>query len=158
MRWRPVREAIMLDIYRANLLPIILPMLARPVSAGFPSPADDFIEDEIDLSRILVSNRPATFFVRVRGDSMIEAQMFDGDIAVVDRSLIPQGGDVVVVDVDGERSFKVWRADPDGPRLAFANASYPLFDMSSDAVVEVWGVVSGAVSPGRRAGVRRTVS
>lgn len=148
----------MLDIFRVNLRPIILPMLASPVSAGFPSPADDFIEDEIDLSRLLVSNRPATFFVRVRGDSMIGAQMFDGDIAIVDRSLIPQGGDVVVVDVDGERSFKVWRADPDGPRLAFANPGYPTFEHSSDAVVEVWGVVSGVVSPGRRAGVRSQVS
>lgn len=145
----------MLDVYRATLLPIILPMLAKPVSAGFPSPADDFIEDEIDLSRLLISNRPATFFVRVRGDSMIEAQMFDGDLAVVDRSLRPQGGDVVVVDVDGERSFKVWRADPDGPRLAFANPAYPPFDHAADAVIEVWGVVSGAVSLGRRAGIHR---
>lgn len=148
----------MLDIYRANLLPIICPMLLGPVSAGFPSPADDFVEDEIDLSRLLISNRPATFFVGVRGDSMIGAQMFDGDIAVVDRSLMPQGGDVVVVDVDGERSFKVWRSDPDGPKLAFANPTYPPFDLAHDAVVEVWGVVTGAVSPGRRAGVRRSVS
>ena len=148
----------MLDTYRASLMPIILPMLASPISAGFPSPADDFIEDEIDLSRLLISNRPATFLVRVRGDSMVGAQMFDGDIAIVDRSLVPHGGDVVVVDVDGERSFKVWRADPDGPRLTFANPAYPAFELASDAVVEVWGVVSGAVSPSRRAGVRRAVS
>lgn len=148
----------MLDIFNVNLRPLILPMLASPVPAGFPSPADDFIEDEIDLSRLLVSNRAATFFVRIRGDSMIGAQMFDGDIAVVDRSLIPQGGDVVVVDVDGLRSFKVWRADPDGRSLAFANPAYPMFELATDAVVEVWGVVSGVVSPGRRAGVRRQVS
>src|ERR1700712_525672 len=148
----------MLDIFRINFRPIILPMLASPVSAGFPSPADDFIEDEIDLSRLLISNRPATFFVRVRGDSMVGAQMFDADIAIVDRSLIPQGGDVVVVDVEGERSFKVWRTDPDGPRLAFANPAYPTFELATDAVVEVWGVVCGIVSPGRRAGVRRQVS
>ena len=148
----------MLDIHRAKLMPIILPMLVSPVSAGFPSPADDFIEDEIDLSRLLISNRPATFLVLVRGDSMIGAQLFDGDIAIVDRSLVPHGGDVVVVDVDGERSFKIWREDPDGPRLSFANTAYPPFEVAPDAVIEIWGVVSGAVSPGRRAGVRRAVS
>ena len=115
----------MLDIHRVKLLPIIQPMLARPVSAGFPSPADDFIEDEIDLGRLLISNKAATFLVRVRGDSVVEAQLFDGDIAIVDRSFMPQGGDVVVVDVDGDRSFKIWRADPDGPRLALLNRLFP---------------------------------
>lgn len=71
---------------------------------------------------------------------------------------MPQGGDVVVVDVDGDRSFKVWRADPDGPKLAFANAAYPAFEYAADATIEVWGVVTSAISLGRRAGVRRSVS
>lgn len=145
----------MLNTHKANLLPIILPLLARPVSAGFPSPADDFIEDEIDLSRILISNRSATFLVRVRGDSMIDAQMFDGDFAIVDRSLMPAPGDVVVVDINGERSFKVWRRNATGPCLAFANPAYPPFEVAADADIEIWGVVSGSVSPGRRAGLRR---
>lgn len=145
----------MLDIFQANLIPIILPLLARPVSAGFPSPADDFIEDEIDLSRLLISNRPATFLVRVKGDSMIGAQIFDGDFAIVDRSLVPLPGDVVMVDIDGERSFKVWRRSPTGPCFAFANPAYPRFEMAANAEVQIWGVVSGSISPGRRAGVRR---
>lgn len=125
---------------------------------GLPSPADDFIEDEIDLGRLLISNKPATFFVQVRGDSMVEAQMFDGDLAVVDRSLLPQGRDVVVVDVEGERSFRVWRSNTHGPRLSFANAAYPAFEVAAAAVIEVWGVVASAVSPGRRAGLRRSVA
>ena len=131
--------------------PLAIPLLKRPVLAGFPSPADDFIEEEIDLQRLLIHNRPATFLVRVSGDSMIGARLFDGDLAIVDRSLVPQNGDVVVVDVDGERSFKVWRRQGHRVLLAFANPRYPTFDLPSAALVEVWGVVSGSINPRRRA-------
>ena len=132
-------------------LPVPVPLLARPVRAGFPSPADDFVEDEIDLQRLLIANRPATFLVRVAGDSMLLARLHDGDLAVVDRSLTPRNGDIVVVDVDGERSFKVWKRI--GPRvlLSFANPRFPEFLLAPDAVVEVWGVVSGSINPKRRA-------
>ncbi|KQT80160.1 translesion error-prone DNA polymerase V autoproteolytic subunit [Methylobacterium sp. Leaf466] len=132
-------------------VPIPLPLLAKAVRAGFPSPADDFVEEEIDLQRLLIVNRPATFLVRVAGDSMILARLFDGDFAVVDRSLTPANGDVVVVDIDGDRSFKVWSRQ--GPRVAlsFANPRYPEFRLSPDALVEVWGVVSSSISPRRRA-------
>lgn len=131
--------------------PIPLPVLRGPVSAGFPSPADDYVEDEIDLQRLLIANRPATFLVRVAGDSMIGARLFDGDLAVVDRSLSPQNGDVVVVDVDGERSFKVWARRAGRVTLSFANPRYPEFVLPLDAVVDVWGVVSGSINPRRRA-------
>lgn len=131
-------------------LPTPVPILAQAVRAGFPSPADDFIEDEIDLQRLLIANRPATFLVRVAGDSMLLARLHDGDLAVVDRSLTPRNGDIVVVDVDGERSFKVWRRQ--GPRvtLHFANPRFPEFRLAPDAVIEVWGVVSGSINPRRR--------
>lgn len=142
----------MLQTYRAVLAAMPLPMLLRPVSAGFPSPADDFIEDEIDLTRILISNRPATFLVKVRGHSMVDVQLSDGDLAIVDRSIAPRDGDVVVVDVDGERSFKVWRRDDDGSCLHFANASLPPFSVPPDATIEIWGVVTNSIFLGRRAG------
>lgn len=132
-------------------LPVPIPLLRRPVPAGFPSPADDFIEEEIDLQRLLISNRPATFLVRVSGDSMVGARLFDGDLAVVDRSLAPRAGDIVVVDVDGDRSFKVWSGEGRRVRLSFANPRYPEFQLSSEALVEIWGVVSGSVNPRRRA-------
>jgi len=130
--------------------PIPLPLLTRPVRAGFPSPADDFVEEEIDLQRLLIVNRPATFLVRVAGDSMVGARLFDGDLAVVDRSLTPRNGDIVVVDVDGERSFKVWRRQ--GPRITlhFANPRFPEYRLAPDALVKVWGVVSGSVCARRR--------
>lgn len=128
-----------------------LPFLARPVPAGFPSPADDHVEEDIDLQRLLVRNRVATFLVRVSGSSMTDAQLFDGDIAIVDRSVAPAAGDIVVVDVDGDRSFKVWTGRRSAP-LAFANGSLPAYELPAGATVEVWGVVTGSVNPRRRAG------
>ena len=130
--------------------PMPVSLLAKPVRAGFPSPADDFIEEEIDLQRLLIVNRPATFLVRVAGDSMLLAHLHDGDLAIVDRSLTPRTGDIVVVDIDGERSFKVWKRQ--GPRISlhFANPRFPEFQLSPDAVIEVWGVVSGSVCARRR--------
>lgn len=74
-------------------LPTSVPILAKAVKAGFPSPADNFIEDEIELQRLLIANLPATFLVRVAGDSMMLDKLCDGDIAVVDRSLNPQRRD-----------------------------------------------------------------
>lgn len=130
--------------------PVPLPILARAVRAGFPSPADDFAEDDIDLQRLLISNRPATFLIRVAGDSMVGKGLFDGDLAIVDRSLTPRNGDVVVVDVDGERSFKVWSRQAHRVTLAFANLRYPAFQMPAGALVEVWGVVAHSIHPHRR--------
>ena len=131
-------------------LPTPLPLFARAVRAGFPSPADDFIEDEIDLQRLLITNRPATFLFRVAGDSMNGKAIHDGDLAIVDRSLVPQDGDVVVVDIDGERSFKVWTGKGSRVGLAFANPRYPAFVLDPGAHVEVWGVVANVIHQLRR--------
>jgi DNA polymerase V len=120
-------------------------------AAGFPSPADDFVEEEIDLQRLLIRNRPATFLVRVAGNSMTGKQLYDGDLAIVDRSLSPRPGDVVVVDIDGERSFKVWNVRAGRIELSFANPRYPQFKQPQDATLEVWGVVSSSITPRRRA-------
>jgi DNA polymerase V len=140
----------MLSISSIKPTPVFLPMLVKAVPAGFPSPAEDHIEDEIDLHRLLVRNKAATFMVRVQGVSMVEAQLFDGDIAVVDRSVPPAPGDVVVVDVDGDRSFKRWTGQREAP-LAFANRTLPTYQMPQSATVEVWGTVTGSVCARRRA-------
>ena len=145
----------MLQVAYPTGVQVPLPILAKAVKAGFPSPADDFIEQEIDLQRLLIPNRPSTFLVRVAGDSMVLARLFDGDLAVVDRSLEPADGDVVVVDIDGERSFKVWSRRHQRVRLSFANPRFPEFDLPPGAVVEVWGVVSGSINPRRRASAVR---
>ncbi len=131
---------------------VFLPIMRLAVQAGFPSPADDHVENEIDLQALLVRNRPATFLVKVSGDSMVGARLFDGDLAVVDRSLIPRNGDVVVVDIDGERSFKVWSREGGRIKLSFANPRYPTFHVDDDATIEIWGVLSSSISASRRSG------
>ena len=140
----------MLSIHSIYPDPVRLPVLAQAVSAGFPSPADDHIEEEIDLHKLLVRNRAATFLVRVAGNSMLDAHLHDGDIAVIDRSVPPAPGDVVIVDVDGDRSFKVWTGRRNQP-LAFANRALRPFDLPAGAAVEVWGTVTGSVCAKRRA-------
>lgn len=132
-------------------LPTPLPVLRSAVPAGFPSPADDFAEEAIDLQQLLIRNRPATFLIRVDGDSMVEKRLHHGDLAVVDRSLAPRFGDVVVVDIDDERSFKVWEPRAGRVELAFANRTYPPFQVARDASIEVWGVVTASITPSRRA-------
>lgn len=141
-----------MDIAVFSLSPAILPIMRLAVSAGFPSPADDHVEDEIDLQALLIRNRPATFLVKVSGDSMIGARLFDGDLAVVDRSLLPRAGDVVVVDIDGERSFKVWSRENGEVKLSFANPRYPAFHVDGEATISVWGVLSSSISMTRRSG------
>jgi DNA polymerase V len=89
--------------------PIFLPAYLKAVRAGFPSPADDYLDAPIDLSRALIQNAPATFIMTVAGDSAIDVGIFDGSLMTVDRNLVPRDGDAVVVDVNGERSIKVFR-------------------------------------------------
>lgn len=131
-----------------NLIPItlnyntILPMAATRVCAGFPSPADDYLEDPVDLGSLLVPRPAATFMWRVQGASMIDVGINHDDILVVDRSLPPQPGHVVVVVIDGECSVKVLTQLNGRPTLAFANKTMPEFQLSVDAEVTIWGVVT----------------
>lgn len=121
--------------------PLPLNFMGTRICAGFPSPADDFIDDEIDLTRILVANRPATFLWRVSGNSMIETGIHDGDVVVVDRSMNPRHSEVVVASIRGEVSLKLYQNDGT-PCLVFANRDMPAFVISEDDDVTVWGVVT----------------
>lgn len=121
--------------------PAPAPMAGTSVCAGFPSPADDFLEGSIDLAELLTPNRAASFLWRVSGHSMRDAGIHDGDIVVVDRSRRPRHGDAVVAIVDGEVSLKVFRER--GPsRLSFGNAAMPEFVLPESVSVEVWGTVT----------------
>jgi DNA polymerase V len=118
-----------------------LPMVAHGVCAGFPSPADDHLDDPVDLTRLLVQNPPATFLWRVDGSSMRDAGIYDGDLLVVDRALTPRDGDVVVATVDGERTLKRLSLRDGKPQLSLENSDMPDYELSEVAEVEVWGVV-----------------
>ncbi|MGA0534352.1 MULTISPECIES: LexA family protein [Hansschlegelia] len=120
---------------------LLVPMFAHAICAGFPSPADDFLEDAVDVARLLITNAPATFLWRVDGASMTGVGIFDRDILVVDRSLEPRDGDVVVAIVDGERSLKRLTLGA-RPNLAFANSRMPVYELPDLVDVEIWGVVT----------------
>ncbi|WP_122523249.1 LexA family protein [Pannonibacter phragmitetus] len=120
---------------------ITVPMYSHGLCAGFPSPADDYLDEAIDLTKLLVRNPPATFLHRVDGNSMRDAGIYHGDVLVVDRSLKPIDGDVVVAIVLGELSLKRLRLDGGRPRLHFENCDMPQFELPEIAEVEIWGVV-----------------
>lgn len=120
------------------------PLAGSRAHAGFPSPADDFLEKRLDLNEYLVCNPAATFFVRVAGSSMRGAGIHDGDILVVDRSLGAAPGHVVVAVVNGEMVVK--RLSRRGGRMALVSESpeYPPIGME-DGEVSVWGVVTSVI-------------
>ncbi len=104
--------------------PTILPYFDGSVPAGFPSPAEDYVETPLDLTALLIENAPATFLMRVDGDSMKDGGIFDGDLLVVDRALKPISGRVVVVAVDGEYTVKRLRRAGGAVWLNPANPAY----------------------------------
>jgi DNA polymerase V len=129
--------------------PLKLPLMSSSAPAGFPSPADDFIEKRLDLTAHLVRNPDATFYVRAKGDSMTEAGIVDGAILVVDRSIEATDGRVVVAVVDGNLAVK--RFCRKGRRVWLESAPrepvrYPPIEITNPDDV-VWGVVLSAINP-----------
>jgi DNA polymerase V len=121
------------------------PLFGHKVSAGFPSPADDYIEDSLDLNQLLVHNKSATFFLRVKGDSMINAGIHDGDIIVVDRSIDPVDSSVVVAVVDAELTVKRLVYRNGVAELHAENPKYAPIRFKEDQELTIWGVVTSSV-------------
>jgi DNA polymerase V len=118
-----------------------IPIMGQSLCAGFPSPADDFLEGALELPRWLAPNPPATFLWRIFGNSMQGAGIYDRDLACVDRSLTPQDGSVVVAAIDGEMSIKRYRQEGNRAWLAFENADLPVFAVEDFSDGLIWGVV-----------------
>lgn len=130
---------------RASKMP--LPLFGSRVPAGFPSPADDFIEQALDLNDLLITNPPATFFVRVSGHSMSGAGIFHNALLVVDRSLKPVNGRVVVAVVDGALTIKRLRRFRDGRvELHSENPEFEPLTFADGRELVVWGVVKAVIS------------
>lgn len=125
--------------------PLPLPLVGRMVPAGFPSPADDYLDGEIDLARLLVERPAATFLMRVSGHSMSGAGILDGDYVVVDRSLEARSGHVVVAVLAGEMTIKRLRMTGGRTLLQAENPDYPAVVVGEDHPAELWGVVVGVV-------------
>ncbi|AMS04129.1 LexA family protein [Acidipropionibacterium acidipropionici] len=120
--------------------PAGIPIATESVPAGWPSPAADYFDGDIDLNTHLVRNRPATFLVRVDGDSMTGAGIYDGDELVVDRSLDPVDGDIVIAVVDSELTVKRLHLTDTGPELCPENPAYRTIRPAGELMV--WGVVT----------------
>lgn len=118
-----------------------IPFFLESVSAGFPSPADDYMEGKLDLNDLLVKNPAATFFVRVTGDSMTGAGIHSGDILVVDRSVDPKEGSIIIAVINGELMVKRIRYDKHNLWLYPENQNYKPFKVTDGMDFDVWGVV-----------------
>ena len=138
------RQPLPLQSRRSRLA---LPLAGERVAAGFPSPADDYVEVGIDLNEQLIRHPTSTFFLRVSGESMLDAGIHHGDLLVVDRSLDPRPGRVVVAVLDGEFTLKRLVQHQGRLRLEAANPAYPPLELHRCGDVQIWGVAIHVIHP-----------
>lgn len=123
------------------------PLFLASVSAGFPSPAEDYIDGRLDLNRHLIKHPAATFFVRVAGDSMTGAGIHQGDILVVDRAIEPADKSVVIAVLDGELTVKRICIKDGKLWLVADNCDYQPLEVKEEQAFEIWGVVTHVIHP-----------
>lgn len=126
-------------------MPLLLPLAAHRVPAGFPSPATDYLEDGLDLNAYLVQHPAATFLFSVQGHSMQGAGILDGDKVVVDRAVDARHGHIVVATVDGEFTLKRLYQRHNRVELHPDNPAFPPILFTGGTQLQVWGVVVGVV-------------
>lgn len=130
------------QIYELSDNQLVIPMATSKVQAGFPSPAEGYEEERIDLADILITNKASTYCVRVKGNSMIDANIFPDDVLVVDKSLEATHGKIVIAVVDGEFTVKTLYSKDGIVKLIPANSEYPEIILTSEQELNIWGVVS----------------
>ncbi|MCD8388276.1 MAG: translesion error-prone DNA polymerase V autoproteolytic subunit [Bacteroidales bacterium] len=143
-----VVEEVKLHLYRVDTSSSApLPYADGGIRAGFPSPAQDYLSESIDLNRELIHHHETTFYARVVGDSMQGAGIFEGDIVIIDKALDAKDGDLIAAYVDGEFTLKRFKLDETG-RCAWlipANPRYRPIKVTAENDFMVWGVVTGVV-------------
>lgn len=123
----------------------VRPLYSHRVSAGFPSPAEEYLEKGLDLNSYLVRNKAATFYFRVDGTSMVGARIFDGDMVVVDRSVTPKHRHIVLAVVNSEYTIKRLYKRSGVIELRAENPQYAPIQFGDGETLEIWGVVVGVV-------------
>ena len=118
-----------------------VPFVDVGISAGFPSPADDFLELTIDLNKHLIKHKGSTFFAKVKGHSMKNAGIFDGDLLVIDKSLAPQDGKIAICQIDGEFTVKRIKIEKDIVWLIAENEEYKPIKVTEENELMIWGIV-----------------
>lgn len=138
-----------LEIYSGNFDSLLsLPFADSGIRAGFPSPAQDYMDRSLDFNRELIEHPAATFYAKVIGFSMIEAGIDEGDIIVVDRSLEPRHEDIVVAYIDGEFTMKYLDLSENSKGIIWlraGNKDYPSFKITADNNLLIWGVVAKVI-------------
>jgi DNA polymerase V len=142
MKLRSLNSTTTLDFYIPDYTTELeLPFVDTGISAGFPSPADDFIELTIDLNKFLVKHKDTTFFARVKGHSMKNAGIYDGDLLVIDKSLAPQDGKIAICQIDGEFTVKRIKIEKDIVWLIAENEEYKPIKVTPENELMIWGIV-----------------
>ncbi len=143
MKLSQIHSGSVLDFFTADVTSTLeLPLAGSGISAGFPSPAEDFEEISLDLNKTLVKHPAATFYARVKGDSMTDAGIRDGDLLVIDKALDPKEGDIAVCFLDGEFTVKRIALNSDGIYLMPANSEFKPIRISEENEFQIWGIVA----------------
>lgn len=146
MQVRKLYNTRAIEFYGADVSTHLkLPFVANGISAGFPSPADDFLDINIDLNKHLIKNPSTTFYGRVRGDSMIDAGIHDGDLLIIDKSLEPTNNKIAICFIDGEFTVKRIKIEKDVVWLVAENKDYKPIKVTKDNDFIVWGIVINVV-------------
>lgn len=141
-----VTENKTLQIFNTNTTTkLSLQLVENGISAGFPSPADDFLDASIDLNKALIKNKDATFYGRVKGDSMINGGLSDGDLLIIDKSLEPKNGKIAVCFIDGEFTVKRIKLEKNFIWLMPENKKYQPIKVTSDNDFVIWGIVTNVI-------------
>lgn len=129
----------------SSSIPMQLPLIQEGISAGFPSPANDFLDISIDLNREFIKHPSTTFYGRVRGDSMINAGLSDGDLLIIDKSLEPSNGKIAVCFIDGEFTVKRVKIEKNQLWLVAENQKYRPIEVTEDNEFMIWGIVTTVI-------------
>ena len=126
---------------------VLLPIYLCKVEAGFPSPAENYVEQELDLKEHLIRNSDSTFLVRATGKSMVNVGISPGDILIVDKSLEAKNNSIIIVSIDGELTVKRLIKDKNNKKLYLKseNLDYPNIDLKIESDTMIWGVVTYSI-------------
>lgn len=142
MKLRNLYNTPTLEFYTPDYTTSVeLPLFDVGISAGFPSPADDFIELTIDLNKYLIKHKDTTFFAKVKGNSMVNAGIFDGDLLVIDKSLEPTNGKIAICQIDGEFTVKRILIEKEVIWLIAENEAYEPIKVTPENEFMIWGIV-----------------
>jgi len=132
-----------ISLYKFKKSETELPLFLSTIQAGFPSPADDYLEEVISLDDICITHAASTFFGRIKGSSLKDICIYEGDIAVIDKSIKPENRDLVICAIDGEFNAKILHTDKvKGIRLLSANPDFKPIVINELTDFRIWGVVT----------------